>query len=420
MRKIIVAPLLLIIFVYSFSYQSVSAADTKSTWWEFQSIDTMKYSRDLAREKLNNKEFDQVINQQVANIASAGASHVGIATPYDEEFFPFLKRWVDAARKNNLKVWFRGNFSGWEHWFNYPKISRAEHLGKVRDFIKKHPDIFENGDVFTSCPECENGGPGDPRMVGGVEDFRKFLIDEYQVTKQGFKDIGKDVKSNFFSVNFDVAKLIFNKDTTAKLDGVVTIDHYVKTPEKLISDIQYLSNYSGGRVVLGEFGAPIPDIHGQMSAEQQAEWLEKALYLLAQKRDIVLGLNYWLSVGGSTQIWDGKGNPKPAVSTLSHYYIPQKTLTIEVKSDIKTPVSQASINWLGRQYFTDSKGRVTISYPSQIATESSLLVDGVKAGFSQVAAFITPRDSLVPISLVKTKPNIFYRIYASLLKLLNL
>src|SRR3989339_935814 len=98
MRKIIVAPLLLIIFVYSFSYQSVSAADTKSTWWEFQSIDTMKYSRDLAREKLNNQEFDQVINQQVANIASAGASHVGIATPYDEEFFPFLKRWVDAAR----------------------------------------------------------------------------------------------------------------------------------------------------------------------------------------------------------------------------------------------------------------------------------------------------------------------------------
>ncbi|MDP3888564.1 MAG: hypothetical protein Q8Q24_00825, partial [bacterium] len=94
---------------------------------EFKSIDTMKYSRDIAREKLNDPSFDKVIDTQVKNIADTGATHVAIATPYDEEFLPILKRWVSSARKYNLKVWFRGNWSGWEGWFDYPKIDRSTH-----------------------------------------------------------------------------------------------------------------------------------------------------------------------------------------------------------------------------------------------------------------------------------------------------
>src|SRR3989344_6298983 len=84
------------------------------------SIDTMKYSRDVAREKLNSSSFDEVIDKQVSEISATGATHIAIGTPYDDEFLPFLKRWVVAARKYNLKVWFRGNLSGWEEWFGYP------------------------------------------------------------------------------------------------------------------------------------------------------------------------------------------------------------------------------------------------------------------------------------------------------------
>ena len=60
--------------------------------WTFQSIDTMKYSRDVAREKLYDPSFDAIIDRQVGAIAETGATHVAIAVPYDEEFVPFLER----------------------------------------------------------------------------------------------------------------------------------------------------------------------------------------------------------------------------------------------------------------------------------------------------------------------------------------
>ena len=92
----------------------------QTPYWEIQSIDTMKYSRDMARERNKDMVFEKIIESVVEKIASTGATHVAIGTPYDEEFLPFLQTWVIAARKENLNVWFRGNFSGWEGWFDYP------------------------------------------------------------------------------------------------------------------------------------------------------------------------------------------------------------------------------------------------------------------------------------------------------------
>ena len=63
-------------------------------------------------------------------------------------------------------------------------------------------------------------------------------------------------------MNGDVAKLVMDKQTTASMDGIVVIDHYVATPEQLALDIRRIAEGSGGNVVLGEFGVPIPNIHG--------------------------------------------------------------------------------------------------------------------------------------------------------------
>lgn len=139
--------------------------------------------------------------------------------------------------------------------------------------------------------------------------------------KEAFQTIHKDVRSNLFSMNGDVAKLIMDKPTTTALGGVVTIDHYVKEPEQLIKDIDLVVKQSGGRVVLGEFGAPIPDIHGNMNEEDQAAWMKKTLGLLAQNPSVV-GVSYWVGTGGSTQLWDSKGNPRQAVGVLTKYYHP--------------------------------------------------------------------------------------------------
>jgi hypothetical protein len=279
----------------------------------------MKYSRDLAREMASSARFDEEIETQVKNIADTGASHVGIATPYDAEFIPFMTRWINAARRHGLKVWFRGNFAGWEEWFGYEQLSRDEHLVQTEQFIKNNPTLFEDGDLFTPCPECENGGPGDPRMNGDVVGHRQFLIDTHNVATRAFAQINKLVSVGYHSMNYDVALLTMDRETTAKLGGIVTIDHYVKSPSKLNDDVAYIAELSGGKVYLGEYGAPIPDINGSMSQAEQAQWIEESLSLLANNKHLT-GLSYWVNVGGSTQLWDGDNNPREAVDVVKKYY----------------------------------------------------------------------------------------------------
>jgi hypothetical protein len=323
-QKIIV--LLLSYFVLFTSVQCIPVmaetntnAELSSKLWPVQSIDTMKFSRDTAREKENDIEFDAEIEKQVTNISATGATHVAIGTPYDEEFIPYMKRWITIARSHGLHIWFKGNFSGWEGWFDYPKITREEHTTAIKEFILKNPDLFEDGDLFTSCPECENGGPGDPRMTGDIQGHRDFLTHEYAVVKDSFAQIHKNVNANYYSMNGDVARVVMDKKTTKALDGVVTIDHYVKTVDQLIADIHEYENVSGGQVILGEWGAPIPDIHGDMTEDQQAEWIDNALHRLMTETEIV-GLNYWTNKGSSTSLWNDDNSAKKAVETITKYY----------------------------------------------------------------------------------------------------
>jgi len=330
----------LVLFFTSSRKNEITEELNEITWWEVQSIDTVKYSRDLAREKLNDPSFTKVAEKQVKAIAKTGATHISIGTPYDDEFIPFLKLWVNTARKYGLNVWFRGNFSGWEGWFGYPSISKEEHIQKTERFIILNSDIFDDGDVFTSCTECENGQLGDPRYGVSVEVYRNFLIDEYRIVKDAFTSIGKSVDSNYYSMNGDVARHVMDKETTETLNGIVVVDHYVGSVEQLSEDITALAKSSGGNVVLGEFGAPIPNIHGSMSEEQQAEWIRQALFELSKVENLI-GVNYWTSYGGSTQLWDSSGTRK-AVSEVSNYYSPE-VITTSVVNELGKPIRSAEI-----------------------------------------------------------------------------
>lgn len=287
--------------------------------WEIESIDTMKLSRDQARLAMQSKDYDQVIDMQMSEIADTGANYVAIGTPYDEEFVPVLKRWVKSARKYGLHIWFRGNFSGWEGWFGYARIGRATHMQMTREFILSHKDLFQNGDLFSSCPECENGAKIDTGNQQDITDYKAFLIADYQTTKQAFSDINKNVESNLYAMNGHLATLVMDPETTKALDGLVVIDHYVKTPEQTASDIRALAAQSGGKVVLGEFGVPIPDINGPMSEAEQKDWIEKLLYLLRDIPDL-RGINYWTSSGGSTSLWKEDGTPRAAVDVIKRFY----------------------------------------------------------------------------------------------------
>jgi hypothetical protein len=336
-----------------------SFAQEKGNYWEIQSIDTMKYSRDLARERSGDVIFERIIESYLEKIASTGVTHVAVGTPYDEEFISFMEYWVSAARKNNLNVWFRGNLSGWEGWFDYPVISKEEHTKNIGDFILNYPYLFEDGDIFTSCTECENGVLGDPRQTGDVTGYRKFLVDEYEVSKKTFEQIGKKVKTGYFSMNADVARVIMDEETTRLLGGVVVIDHYVEDPSGLAQDVKEISEISKGKIVLGEFGVPIPDIHGVMDSASQAEWITDALNHLSKESSLA-GINYWVSFGGTTAIWNNDGSEKPAVAVLRSYFLPN-IIFGEVFNEIGEPVENALIIADSKQSYTDEKGKFNIA-----------------------------------------------------------
>lgn len=318
-KNIIVIMLVLFILAILAGEKIENIYFNKNKPWRVRSIDTMKFSRDLARQTLTDRALQDDIKTQVERIASTGATHVAIGTPYDNEFEPVLKMWVREARKNNLKVFFRGNFSGWEGWFGYEKISRENHSIKTKQFIENNKDLFVDGDIFSSCPECENGENLNRSDKTQMDSYKAFLINEYRVTKQAFDSINKTVASNYYSMNGDIAKLIMDKKTTALFDGIVVIDHYVKDVDTLAYDVSIIAKKSGGKVVLGEFGVPIPEIHGTMTDTEQAAWIEEALARLADMPEVV-GVNYWVNIGGSTGIWSDSAHPKEAVKKITKAY----------------------------------------------------------------------------------------------------
>jgi hypothetical protein len=158
----------ILIFLLLIFLCAAPKVQAQEKYFSIQAIDTMKISRDVARERKNDTSYATYIDTVTKNIADTGATHIALGTPYDNEFLPFLNKWVQSARKHNLHVWFRGNFSGWEEWFDYERIDRETHMKKTEAFILSNPQLFQDGDIFSSCPECENGGiiDGDPSDLG--------------------------------------------------------------------------------------------------------------------------------------------------------------------------------------------------------------------------------------------------------------
>lgn len=408
MKSVAVALMIILLLSCTSSVASAFA----SSWWSIQSIDTMKYSRDLTGQILDNPDkFQSVIDIQVKDIANAGATHVAIATPYDEKYIPVMKMWVASARANHLKVWFRGNFSGWEEWFGFPKIDRETHKKMLTDFLAAHSELFESGDVFSSCPECENGGPGDPRMTGDVEGHRTFLIEEYAIAKNAFFLMGKNVTPNLMSMNGDVARVIMDEATTQKLGGYVVIDHYVKTPEKMISDIREIADQSKGKIILGEMGAPIPDLQGEMTEREQQKWLDQTLSALAMEKSVV-GINYWVGFGGSTQLWNEGGSPRLAVETLHRYFVPPAATGI-VRGRDNSPLAGVTVKTPWQSTMTKTDGTFVLPL-SATDDEVSFFAKGYHAQKVTVSAMGTGD---MDVRLEKEQYSLFERFKLFLLRI---
>jgi hypothetical protein len=379
--------------------ESVSPAQPPR-FWQVQSVDTMKMSRDGAEGSQDQAD----INAEVKTIAETGATHVAVGVPYDEDFVPRLAQWVLAARNNHLSVWFRGNFASWEGWFGHDKnMTQDQHVEATKQFILKHPTLFADGDIFTSCPECENGAQGDPRQSGDVVPYRAFLIRENQVAQDAFATIGKKVTTNYNSMNGDVARLVMDQPTTQALGGIVTIDHYVDSTDKLVSDTQSLAIQSGGKIVLGEFGAPIPDLNGNMTEDQQAAWLQDVLTKLLDHPEVV-SVNYWTDRGSTTSLWNDDGSPRKAATVLREFFNP-----VIVDGTIKTswgkPVAGASVNYLSRSFLTDKNGKFSIPFVQEATGDALVTAPGFNSITISSSAIISAEGNGQQLSAAMTRSN---------------
>lgn len=389
----------------------VSAA---TTIWKIQAIDTMKYSRDEAR----NVDILDQIDTIVETIAGMGATHVSIATPYDEEFIPTLTAWVREARKQGISVWFRGNWSAWEGWFGYPKFTNPnDHHAKTTDFIAKHADLFLDGDIFSPAPEAENGGFGDPRgSAQKSAQYNRFLVDSYAACQKAFRSIGKKVSCGYFSMNGDVAKTVLTRETVEKTGNIVVIDHYVRDLTQIPKDIAYLYEKLGAPIVFGEFGAPIPDINGPMTEDEQATYIDQLYRIFYHEKDRVIGMNYWTVINGSAAILNPNGSSRKAVAVIRTYYIPaivQGTIT-DIFSD---PLPETTVNILQTpaKTVTDKLGSFQLPVP-----EGSYTLEIQKEGYHAVTrtvSIITGKTTTIGEQLNPKHRGILYYLRMMLLRI---
>lgn len=403
MKKILAIVVVSIVVLSAWAQSSRAAVET--SFFEVESVDTMKYSRDAAR----NKESQKLIPEMIAAAAALSPTHIAIATPYDDEFIPITKLWVDEIRKRNIKVWYRGNFAAWENWFGYERFKDPyEHIAKSERFIKSNPDLFQDGDIFTPAPEAENGGFGDPRKSDEIKKkFFDFLPKSYDSCTRSMKSIGKNVKCGYFSVNGDVAKM-FTKDIVDRTGGVLVIDHYVKTPEELIRDIKAYHKATGGKIVLGEYGAPIPDIHGDLTEDEQDKLIRQNLIQMVKHRDIIGGINYWTAFGGSTEIFSERTNPKKAAKTLEAYFSPV-IVKGRVQDEFGGGVHNATVKSDIANVKTDASGSytllttpdfltLTVTQPEYISKDMKLIITG------------NEKNSVQNIELVSVKHGFMYQV----------
>lgn len=312
-----------------------------------RAIDTMKFSRDISGQVLDHPQaFTKLIDTQVRLVAEAGATHVAIATPYDAKFLPVLRLWVASARAHGLNVWFRGNFSGWEGWFGFAKIDRTEHKKLLQSFLRTNPDLFVDGDLFTPCPECENGGPGDPRLTGDRSGYNSFLRDELALAENEFARQGKTI-AIYPSMNGDIANEIITPATVRAFDGTILIDHYVRSTNQFKTDLSAISRKLDATIGLGEFGAPIPDLNGYMTERQQAEYVDGLFRAMMETGTPIA--NYWTLAGGSTALLNDNGTVRLAYTTVQNYF---KAYNVygAVYNSLGEPIAKASVHVPGSPY----------------------------------------------------------------------
>ena len=125
-----------------------------------------------------------------------------------------------------------------------------------------------------------------------------------------------------------------------------------------------------------------------------------------------MGINYWTSFGGSTEIWTDSGYAKRGVSIITKYFTP-KTLSGTVIDEAGGKINGATLASKERSTYTGSKGQFTILFIDK-DEPINISADGF---ISQL--YPAKADNNTTIKLVKTEESLFFLMKKFLYNLFN-
>ena len=194
-------------------------------------------------------------------------------------------------------------------------------------------------------------------------------------------------------MNGDVALNVLDQQTVNYIGNLVTVDHYIKNKDVMNNYVETLHNKFHTKIFIGEFGAPIAGINGQMNEDQQLKFVTDIIDLLSQK-NYVIGLNYWVLTGGSTALANSDLSLKKVFSSIQEYFRPG-ILNGMVVDGNKVPIKNAEIYFNNIKQLTDDNGKYILKIPSGI---HSIFIQ--RAGLKELNYVALQSDKITDLTTV--------------------
>lgn len=298
---------------------TVQITVTSNPTWVLQSVDLMKYTKDVV---CGTQPSDTFIANSISRAVELGATHVGIATPYENPTCGSSRdlavRWITAARAAGLKIWHRHAHLAFEGIYSTSKTKSPDgtrfHTATA-NWITANADLIAPGDIFTPEAEPQNGGIagvtycGNPSVCqfSSAADFNEWLRTAQLVSKLALQANGFDVATTLGDSNgvfvglygFDgfvtwgndnpdhVGTSKLEASTVAAMDNIIAIDHY-PSAQSMATDLDEAhAMWPNAQYVIGEYGTI-----GATTETARQTAAEDAFSAFAA-RSWIKGVNYW-------------------------------------------------------------------------------------------------------------------------------
>lgn len=261
------------------SQASITVVPLVTPTWELQSVDVMKYSKDV----LCSPPTTTFVDAQLDKAVDIGANFVAVSGYYDEPScnstgaITTLTRWVEGARAHDLHVWFRFKNKAFEGDYSTTKSTSPDgmrHQKLMVDWIAAHANLIEEGDIFTPNAEPQNGGINGVTFCAasvcqftGKADFNLWLRQTHTMADLAIKAQGfTNVKIGYYGFDGFIVAGLGNPDwqgqsqleaSTIAMMGNVAIDHYPETiGHTLEQDLPYIKTAIGSTtpIIISEYG----------------------------------------------------------------------------------------------------------------------------------------------------------------------